>query len=102
MYDDICTLITKTITTNVAGDPVETNGELTEVWCQVVAASLKDKQAAAARGESADLTVKLADREDYDGEIFVYYRGEEYKVVDKYYDDRSRELRLVVVKWQRQ
>lgn len=104
MYDDVCTLITKTITTNAAGDPVETisTAGQTEVWCEVMSASWKDKQAAEARGETADLTVKLADRADYSGQIFVSYASEEYKVVDKYYDDRSKELRLVVTKWQRQ
>lgn len=106
MYDDVCTLINKTITTSSAGDPVETistTGEgQTEVWCEVASASWRDKQAAEARGETADLTVKLADRADYGGEIFISYSNEEYKVVDKYYDDRSRELRLVVTKWQRQ
>lgn len=104
MYDDICTLIEKLVTVSSAGDPVETissTGE-TEVYCEVVSASWRDKQAAEARGETADLTVKLADRADYNGQIFLDYDDVEYKVVDKYYDDRSRELRLVVTKWQRE
>ena len=102
MYDDICALVKKQITVSSAGDPVETEKSRTEVFCEVMSASYRDKEAAQARGEKAELTIRLSDRADYDGEIFVEYNSEEYQVVDTYFDDRSRELRLVVGKWQRQ
>lgn len=104
MYDDICTLLKMTVTTSTAGDPVETistSGSY-DVFCEVVSASWRDKQMAESRGKKAELTLKLSDRYDYADQRFLTYDSKNYEVVDTYYDDRSRELRLVVGRWQGQ
>ena len=102
MYDDSCTLNAKTVTVSDAGDPKETTSIATTVFCQVSSASYRDKEAAESRGKNADLSIRLADRFDYSGQRFLTYNGEEYEVGDTYFDDRSRELRLVVTKWEGQ
>jgi len=102
MYDSICDLIVKEVDVSETGDPIETVSQQRTVFCEIVSANYHDKQVAEARGKSADKTVKLADRLDYNDELYLEIDGIEYEVIDQYYDDKSRELRLVVSKWARQ
>lgn len=99
MYDKICGLVETSVEINSTGDPVENDVSVHEVFCRVVTADQKEKEAALSRGGRAEYTVILSDLEDYGDEIFVDYNGKRYDVIDVRYGDTSTEIRLVIGRW---
>lgn len=102
MYLDIVTLLTMTVNTNEAGDPIDTVTGSRDIFCRVVSANDREKTLAASRGESAELVAIISDKIDYDGQLYLKHNGTTYRVIDTRESDSSTELRLVLTKWQTQ
>ena len=100
MYNEVASLIAMTTTISAAGDSIETPETTKEIFCRVVTADYRERSLAASRGLQADKTLILADTIDYNGEDFVDYMGQRYKVTDSREGDTNNELRLVLTKWQ--
>lgn len=99
MYNEICELLTMTQEVTPEGDPVETVSSAKSVFCRVYSADVREKTYAVTRGRKADLVIEVADRIDYNDEIFVRWKGVVYEVVDTKWSDTSNEIKLVVSRW---
>ena len=102
MFLDIVTLLTTQTEVSDAGDPIDTVIASRDVFCRVVSANDREKTLAASRGETAELVAILADKLDYDEQIFLTYNGKKYRIIDTRFSDTSTELRLTLEKWQTQ
>lgn len=100
MFDSICDLLNKQVNVNEYGDPIEELASFDTVFCEIASASFKEKEFAQARGQKAELTIRFADRFDYNGQEFIRIGTTEYKVIDTYYNDKNNEIKLVVTEWQ--
>jgi len=100
MYNHKASLVPMTSSINSYGDPVETAGTLKPVYCRVTSADEKEKAFANSRGESAELVIIIPDKKMYSGEKYVQYNNTNYRVTDVKFTDTSKEIRLVVGKWE--
>jgi len=100
MFNHVASLIPMTNSVNAYGDPVETQGTPKQVFCRVVSADEKEKTYAESRGETAELVIIIADKALYSNEKYVDFENTRYRVINTKFGDSSRELRLVVGKWQ--
>lgn len=99
MYDAIITLYPETVAVNDYGDPIGTFSTSRDVFCRAVSANHREKVLAESRGLTADRVFILPDKLDYNGEEFVNYSGQRFRVTDTSDGDTSNELRLVVSVW---
>lgn len=102
MFNNKAQFIVATTTVNTYGDPISTATTTRTVFCRVVSADEKEKTLADSRGENAELVVILPDKKIYNDERKITINGETYKVTDKKFSDTSKEIRLVVGKWETQ
>lgn len=64
------------------------------VYCQVKSVSMKESYTAQAIGHNPELKVTIAEAYDYEGESFVAYNGNVYKVLRTYQAELAVELTL--------
>lgn len=87
--DDVITLITETITGyDDNGNPQVTTTER-EVFCRVYGITRSEFYQAAAVGLQPELTVRLSDYKDYEGEKTARYSGDLYSIIRTYRDSGS-------------
>lgn len=102
MYDNVVTLHKTSIEINCIGDAVETRDAGRPVFCRITGCTERDKRMAEARGFQGDYTLLFADQAEYEGELWATLNGVLYEVADTYWHDSSKELRVVISRWQRQ
>lgn len=82
--DDVITLISKTLTTyDTYGNEVMTTTTRT-VMCRVYDTTRNEFYAAAQAGLKPDITVRLSDHADYQGEKSAMFHGDEFDVIRTY------------------
>lgn len=87
--DDVCTLIKETTGgRDKAGNPVTTTTER-EVFCQVYGVARTEFYSAATAGLHPEITFRLQDFVEYEGEKLIRYDGELYAVIRTYRDRGS-------------
>ena len=96
LYNDVITLLAITEAENSIGDLVETITR-NEVFADKKSIGMKETYEAMAQGLKPELTFKLADYYDYDGQEYVEYEGNRYQIL-RTYQKSTNELELVVTK----
>lgn len=81
--DDVCTLVKETTVYDELGVPTSKQTHR-EVFCQVFGITRSEFYAAAAADLNPEITVRLTDFMDYEGEQLVEYHGEMYSVIRVY------------------
>lgn len=87
--DAVCTLIKETVTgRDKYGNPIVEKCER-EVFCQAFGITRSEFYAAAVADLQPELTIRLSEADDYEGEDTVEYEGVRYSVIRTYRDSGS-------------
>ena len=78
-FNSTATLYPVTVSQDAQGNTVPTKGEPREVYANPYEIGLNSYIAAQAAGLHADAEIQLRSA-DYDGEVIVFYEGQEYTV----------------------
>lgn len=86
--DDICYLVKETIDYDDYGRPV-TKQTRRQVFCRASSITRSEFYAAAAANLNPEITLRLSDFMDYEGEHLVVFHGQPYSVIRTYQNSES-------------
>ena len=87
--DDVIKLISETVTGYDENGNECVRERSRELMCQVYGITRNEFYAASAQDMRPDITVRLSDMADYEGEQLAEYHGERYSIIRTYRDSGS-------------
>lgn len=91
---DVIQLLRVEHPTDDSGTELSKIVDVREVYCQVNSVGIKESYAALAIGHNPELRVTIAEAADYEGEDYVFYNGNIFKVLRTYQSNLAIELTL--------